>query len=107
MGTEADARHDAKPFAVQDAHVQHPPIPEEPDPHSACYVDRDAQIDGQEVRRAGRNDGQGHILSGNGIEAALNRPVPSPYEQELRSVGDRLSGEFGGLPALGDLVPYR
>src|SRR4029077_1909757 len=92
-------------LTVHHADVEHAARAVEADVDGTFDVLRDAEVLRQEVRSAGRDDGDRGRRRCDGVDAALNHPVPTPNEEEIRAVGDRLLHLLRGLLALRDLVP--
>src|SRR5205823_4654692 len=94
-----------RPVAVTTPISTFPSSAVQTDVDGSLDVVRDAEVPGQEVRRAGRDDGDRGRGRCHRVDAALEHPVSTPDEQEIRTIGDRLLDLLRRLFALRDLVP--
>jgi hypothetical protein len=91
QSVEPNSRHHCESFSVQHSDVEATPIAMETHVDGTHEVDWDIQIGCQKICRASGQYGEVHGFAGDGVNTALHRAVPAPYEQQLRSVSDNFA----------------
>src|SRR5262249_44282196 len=98
---------DGKPFAVHPAGVDRGAPSVQPDVDGGLDAPWDADVAGEEVGRACRDDRKPGFRAGSGIDAALDHPVPAPDEDQPGAMRESVRDLLRRLSALVDLEPQR
>ena len=104
---ESDPGHDREVLAVEASDVESAPLAAKPDRDRLLDVLRDAEIRGEQVGGAGRQDRKRRVGTCERVDAALHRPVAAPDEEELGALVTCALHLFRGVAALRHLDPER
>ena len=95
-GVEAGAGHDREALAVDHADVEAAPGPVQGDVDRGGQVVGHAEVGGQQVGGAGRQDGDGDVCARHRVDAALHGPVAAPQEEQVGAVSRSPCGPWPG-----------